>query len=375
MSNAQLQILEFVDLHKQEGNADKVYHLALATDGSGYFVPFCYARRGKSLNHGMKNKVPLDETAARKLYTKELNGQLKDRYICAPGISGNVFGVSGASNVASTLAVVAKTDSGYLPQLLNPISEEEADRYINDDRYGAQLKEDGDRRPTKKDAAGLIGINRKGFVVPLRSEIAKSIEFIADSFTMDGEEVGQMLHCFDLLELNGSDLRSLGFLQRYRKLEQLFGACQVGPNCKIIPLETTTKGKRELYERAKAGRREGVVFKLLSAEFTPDKPPSGGPQLKCVFRARDSFVVVGHNAKSSVAIAATDANGKHIPVGNVTIPANASFPEIGAICDVEYHYAYPGGSLHIPVWKGLRLDLDINDTRYSKVKMKPEEEL
>ena len=65
-----------------------------------------------------------------------------------------------------------------------------------------------------------------------------------------------------------------------------------------------------------------------------------------------------------------------VPVGNVTIPPNHAIPNVGEIVEVEYLYAYPGGSLYQPVYRGKRSDLDVSacTTRQLKYKQEGREE-
>ena len=57
-------------------------------------------------------------------------------------------------------------------------------------------------------------------------------------------------------------------------------------------------------------------------------------------------------------------------LGSVTIPANHVIPAAGAIVEVRYLYAYPGGSLFQPVYAGERTDqaLEACDTAQLKYK-------
>jgi bifunctional non-homologous end joining protein LigD len=61
-----------------------------------------------------------------------------------------------------------------------------------------------------------------------------------------------------------------------------------------------------------------------------------------------------------------------IPVGNVTIPPNHNIPVAGDVVEVEYLYAYKGGSIYQPVYRGKRTDLDINACTTDQLKYKPE---
>jgi bifunctional non-homologous end joining protein LigD len=60
-----------------------------------------------------------------------------------------------------------------------------------------------------------------------------------------------------------------------------------------------------------------------------------------------------------------------VPVGNVTIPPNHAVPAAGEIIEVEYLYAYHGGSLYQPVYRGKRTDLDLDACTTVQLKYKP----
>ena len=50
-----------------------------------------------------------------------------------------------------------------------------------------------------------------------------------------------------------------------------------------------------------------------------------------------------------------------VPIGNVTIPTNFPIPPAGALVEVRYLYAYPGGALYQPVYLGPRTDQTLPD--------------
>ena len=58
-------------------------------------------------------------------------------------------------------------------------------------------------------------------------------------------------------------------------------------------------------------------------------------------------------------------------VGNCTIPTNHPFPETGAFVEIRYLYAFRGGSLYQPVYKGERGDKSETDL-YESLKFKDE---
>ena len=83
-----------------------------------------------------------------------------------------------------------------------------------------------------------------------------------------------------------------------------------------------------------------------------------------------------NSGKRSVKIGLLDSVSgdlvKMISVGNVTIPPNYGIPAVGDIVEVEYLYAYKGGSIYQPVYRGKRTDVDISACILGQLKFKPE---
>jgi len=67
-------------------------------------------------------------------------------------------------------------------------------------------------------------------------------------------------------------------------------------------------------------------------------------------------------------VTALIAGGKHVGVGNVTVPVNQAIPPPGQVVAVRYLYAYPGGSLSQPLLLGVRDDVDREDCRADQLK-------
>jgi bifunctional non-homologous end joining protein LigD len=117
-------------------------------------------------------------------------------------------------------------------------------------------------------------------------------------------------------------------------------------------------------------QREGIVFKRLDAPYTPGKPNSGGPQLKFKFVATLSAIVAKVNDRRSVEISLFKGRSL-VSCGNVTIPANHDIPEVGAVVEVRYLYAYRDSlALHQPVYLGPRDDIDPGECLASQLKFK-----
>jgi bifunctional non-homologous end joining protein LigD len=275
--------------------------------------------------------------------------------------------------IAYTGTASEARDTGFRPQLLNEIDESEAVWYITDDRYLAQEKHDGRRRGLLKKGGKTEGANKKGLSVGIPEALEKEVLGLNGDNTIDGEDLGQLVPVFDLLMVDGEDIRAKWYQDRYKRLETLI----TGAKCKFMRLaETawTTEEKRALFERLKKEGAEGIVFKLKAAPHTPGCPASGGPQLKCKFYASTAFIVSKANiGKRSVAIAML-LYGSEISVGNVTIPPNVEIPAENSIIEVRYLYANKkdtgGGILQQPVYVGPRDDVDREECDVKKLKYK-----
>lgn len=189
-------------------------------------------------------------------------------------------------------------------------------------------------------------------------------------FVLDGECVGNTLVVFDVLELHGSDCRA----RPYR--DRLFGLMQIvpghGPHLRSIETAFDTAHKAHLLPRLRAVKKEGVVFKRLTAPYTPDCPASGGNALKLKFCETASFIVSGINDKRSVSLSLMRGT-QLVAAGNVTIPANHAIPREGAVVEVRYLYAFPeSGCIYQPVYLGKRENIEPGECVEAQLKYKPE---
>jgi bifunctional non-homologous end joining protein LigD len=65
-----------------------------------------------------------------------------------------------------------------------------------------------------------------------------------------------------------------------------------------------------------------------------------------------------------------DAAGNVIPVGNVTVPTGRAKPDVDSLIEVQYLYAYKGGSLYQPVLIGPRTDINRDECTLEQLKFK-----
>ena len=302
-----------VSLYYREGSSDKEYHASIEPAGQRFTVNFAYGRRGSTLNTGTKTTVPVDFDAACKAFEKLVKEKKSKGY--TEGEAGTPY--------QHTEKEDRTTD--VLPQLLNPIEEPEVERLIEDDRWCAQEKFDGRRILVQKQGAAIHGINKKGLLVGLPSPVVVAAHVFKGDFIIDGECIGEKFHAFDLLTLNGENLRPLSYHARATGLLNLLAS---GQQRHIHYADTAWKSveKDRLLTLLRQKNKEGIVFKKVNAPYVAGRPNSGGAQLKHKFYATCSALVANINIQRSVEIQLFNEVGL-ITAGSVTIPPNHAVPD------------------------------------------------
>jgi bifunctional non-homologous end joining protein LigD len=351
---------ERITLYFTQSGSDKIYSAELIEKEPGYTVNFQYGRRGSTLQSGTKTAKPASYAMAKKIFDKLVN--LKR----AKGFT------TGETGVAYQNSEMESRVSGIIPQLLNPIEESTLQAYLENDNYLLQEKKDGERRLLNHLCTSIVAINRKGLTVNLPSILTEIPQFTPE-FIMDGELVGEIFYGFDLLKLGSASLINLEYWERYERLKRLIAKMGL-PQIICVASVEGYKDKKSAFHRLQQNQAEGVVFKLLSAPYTPGRPNSGGPQIKYKFTETASvFVCSVNQGKRSVSIGVLQGV-QTVPIGNVTIPANHEIPNLGDIVEARYLYAYPGGSMFQPVYLGKRHDIDHAACVIEQIKFKKKSE-
>ena len=351
--------IQSASLHFREGSSDKVYHAAIEAKDDAYIVTFAYGRRGSTLTTGTKTSTPVPLDQAQKVFDKLVNSKLAKGYHHSGG-PAPVYQQTGAQG----------TDTGIRCQLLNAIEFADVSRFILSPKFCLQQKHDGRRMLVRKQGETITGINRRGLVIAIPEPIRHAVSQIGWDVLIDGEAVGETLHAFDLLELDGACFRRRRYIDRFDALLRIIPTGQTTLQWTATALDPDDK--LAAYEEIKSSGGEGVVFKDIDAPFSPGRPNSGGPQLKFKFVESASFVVTGRNARRSVTIGLYDGDTL-VPAGNVTIPPNHPVPETGNVCDVRFLYALKqSGSVYQPVYLGRRDDIPPSECVVEQLKYKPE---
>jgi bifunctional non-homologous end joining protein LigD len=148
-----------------------------------------------------------------------------------------------------------------------------------------EIKHDGYRLQVRRDGDVVRLFTRKGYDWSDRypAIATTAVKLRAQSFTLDGEACvcgpdgiavfddlhrrgtvrEAMLYAFDLLELDGEDLRGMPLRDRKKRLVRLVGRRTVG----IVLSGHTADDGATIYRQACAMGLEGIVSKRLSAPY------------------------------------------------------------------------------------------------------------
>jgi bifunctional non-homologous end joining protein LigD len=357
---AMMEELKTTSLYYRQGSSDKEYHVRLEAKGDGFVVNTAFGRRGSTLSTGTKTSAPVYYDMALMIFEKLVNEKKAKGY------------TQGATGTPYQHTQQASQVSGLLPQLLNAIDEAEAARLVSDPRWAMQEKKDGRRLLLRKEDGVITGVNKLGLTVGVPVTVVCTARDLSGDYVLDGESIGDYLHAFDLLFLNGEDLRGQSYNRRYTALLNLL-AGGLPKHIKAVTCWVDPMDKASWLRSFKEDKAEGVVFKRLDAPYTAGRPNSGGTQFKHKFVATLSAVVAKVNAQRSVGLRLLNHEGWQA-IGNVTIPANHKVPAVGAVVDVRFLYAYRDGSLFQPVYLGERSDVRQNECVVSQLKFKREDE-
>lgn len=384
----QSSTLPTITLHSTVGGSDKLYQLTIvpAEEPDTYNLVYANGRRTGSLTPGKKPKNPTPLTFS------QANTELED--LKRHQISRGYHELGNCSLCAhEQVAVIEPTSSQTLPtinascQLLTLLPKSDdcrtlkdflrvCDDLLNDPRYCAEQKFDGDRMLLYLDAEGNVtAYNRTQGVRGVSSSVTNELQRfrLNAPLMLDGESIGDKFHIFDLLEIQGMDIRLLAFEHRNAQLATLFSHA---PNLTaLVPTKTffSAADKTALLIQMFEEQKEGIVLKKLSAPYRSERVTD---QFKVKFVSEATFIVteLRPNGKNSVTIALLNQASQIVSAGHVSIRPCIKHVNVNDLLDVRYLYARrSSGHVVQAVAQRIRTDISREECTTAQLKYKERE--
>ncbi|MGH9774220.1 MAG: WGR domain-containing protein [Candidatus Acidiferrales bacterium] len=360
---------ERVELYFQQGSSDKVYHLQLESVEEQWSVNAQWGRRGSALQSDTKvSSVAYAD--AKRVYDRLLREKTGKGYLITQATA------NGDTPISVGLPSV-KEHSGHAPELLTPIEEPEALQLVQDASWWFQQKFDGRRLAVQKTDGQYSGINKLGQLIPIDSRLTKSLELVrAQAFLVDGEITDSRFFLWDLLSIDGTDLRVQPYENRYARLGLVFRG--VDEALRVCETAMTPKAKRTFVKAMHESRAEGFVCKNRYAAYAGGR---AGQHFKCKFVTTASFIVGPKPAAKaadghrSIALYLVD-EGRQRFMGTVGVPERYALPRDGKVVEIRYLYCHPGADgklIQAKYFGKLRDDIEHAECNVSQLKIKADE--
>lgn len=351
--------MKSIKLFFQEGSSDKLYNATIVKDGDLYTVTCEWGRRGGGLQQGSK-AVRVALAVAQKKYDSLVREKTNKGYQeitedVQPAAVAPPEGEGSGSRVGTKRPRV-----GPVAQLLKDIEDHELDAFLADDAMIAQQKIDGDRILVTIGDGELLVTNREGQVSERNPKHFAGLGYLPVGTIVDGELLDDGSYwLFDVLQVGDEDVRELGYLERWEKLDGELEPALSG-SVAVVPVAAGKKAKKKLHDQLRGAGAEGLVFKHRDA---PYKAGRNTTQRKHKF-VKSADVIILENAGNAYLMAVYD--GKSLfECGKVFAgTTNASRKALDAalarkerpVCEVRYLYATDDHQLFQPVFVRTRDD-------------------
>lgn len=334
-----------LDLHCQEGSSDKFYNIIISQVADGWRLAVDRGRRGRSLIHDVKTPESVSYEVACKKAISLINEKTKEYRPINIERGG----------VNAPVTFTRSSDSGIRLALLAVATEADLNDAVHDPFKALEEKENGDRLCVYCRDGKLTGVNKKGQTRAIPTHAAEALRTDVD-YTVDGEIMESDYRLYDIMDLDGRDIRGLAFAERKQHLKAAVSVVSKDRSVVYaVETATTPEAKMALIERVRAANREGVVIKDTLASYEAGRNRNG---LKFKFWHTLSAIVLGQSKdRRSVRLGLLDGDTL-VDVGAVTVPSNQEIPQEGTIVEVRYQEANPSGSLIVPSLLGPRSDVD-----------------
>jgi len=372
-----MTVVQSIELFFQEATSDKVYNASIVEENGLFTVRVEWGRRGSTLSTGTK-AVKTTRALAQKVFDRVVAEKVSKGYeaITEDVQPARVAPPEGEGS-ASRVAGPSRERRKQAAQHLNAIDDDALERVLRDDEMIAQQKLDGARVIVHVEE-DVVATNRKGQVTEIARRVIEVLRRAPRGTVIDGELVGggdrAIYWAFDLLQIGAQSVHDEGYVRRHARLSELVRGWPSHPALRIVPMATTHDEKKALFDRLRAERAEGIVFKHARAAYKAGRPASGGGQLKYKFvKSADVFITA--NVGNAYQMAVYD-EGEVRSIGKVfagtTNESRAELDELLSkgerpVAEVRYLYATEQDVLFQPVFVRLRDDKEPDDCLLSQL--------
>ena len=157
----------------------------------------------------------------------------------------------------------------FAPMLANNAPVRNVDTLVAYDDWAFEPKIDGHRRVIMRVDGIVTGYSRKGEPAALPGRVAAEFARLQFDVVLDGELIGDVWACFDLLMINDVPTFGQPYWKRRDALERLFAAWSPGVAVQLVTSARSIDDKAALLARVKAQRAEGIMAKDVHAGYHP----------------------------------------------------------------------------------------------------------
>lgn len=156
----------------------------------------------------------------------------------------------------------------FAPMLADDATAAEVGMVVQSDDWALESKINGHRRVILVSDGVAAGFNRKGEPAALPASISAELAMFVKDAILDGELIGSLWVCFDLLTLDGGPVFNKPWARRRALLERLF-AGGPGGAVRLVTAARSIDEKYELILQVKQQLGEGLVAKDVHASYHP----------------------------------------------------------------------------------------------------------
>jgi ATP-dependent DNA ligase len=235
--------------------------------------------------------------------------------------------------------------------------------YLDDDKWIAEPKVNGQRMILQMAEKGMSAFNRQGQELTLKKDWPLIEAYAKKPWDMgtwifDGEYIDKLktYFVFDVVRTNKGDHKIEPWYKRRKILDDTVGSF-APPGMTLVPYASTVQEKIWLYEQTEKNGHEGVVFKnVFCGYIQADK--TNWVKFKH-FKTLDAVVIELNRGgkQQAVTLGLYDDNGQLKRVGGLKIPMWVLHQvQVGTVVEVQYQYATRNNNLYIPKFQFIRDD-------------------